>query len=75
MVAETELLVVGMMFAVIAIVGALARRLNQSVIPFYITGGMVVGPSVAGRYEFPFIPEIEFITVGAELGIVFLLFF
>ncbi len=75
MVAETELLVVGMMFAVIVIVGAVARMLNQSVIPFYITGGMVVGPSVAGRYELPFIPETEFIAVGAELGIVFLLFF
>lgn len=75
MVAETGLLVVGLMFAVLAIVGGLARTLNQSVIPFYITGGIVVGPSVAGRVELPYIAETEFIAIGAELGIVFLLFF
>ncbi|WP_418284344.1 cation:proton antiporter [Halorubrum sp. DTA46] len=68
------------MFAAIAGVGALANRLGQSVIPFYIVVGMVLSEYVLGRVALPmlgtvFVPESEFITIGAELGIVFLLFF
>jgi len=37
------------MFAAIAGVGALANRLGQSVIPFYIVAGMVLGEFVLGR--------------------------
>jgi len=74
------LLELGIMFAVIAGVGALANRLGQSVIPFYIVVGMILSEFVLGRVALPvigtaFIPESEFITIGAELGIVFLLFF
>ena len=74
------LLELGIMFATIASVGALANRLGQSVIPFYIVAGMVLSEFVLGQVTLPvlgtaFIPESEFITIGAELGIVFLLFF
>jgi len=74
------LLELGIMFAAIASVGALANRLGQSVIPFYIVVGMALSEFVLGRVALPvvgtaFIPESEFITIGAELGIVFLLFF
>jgi len=74
------LLEIGVMFAAIAAVGALANRLNQSVIPFYIVIGMILSQFVIGRVELPFlgavfITESQFITIGAELGIVFLLFF
>ena len=69
------------MFAAIASVGAIANRLDQSIIPFYIVVGMVLSEFVLGRAELPvigdtlFISESEFIALGAELGIVFLLFF
>jgi len=41
------------MFAAIAGVGALANRLGQSVIPFYIVAGMVLGEFVLGRVALP----------------------
>ena len=74
------LLELGVMFVAIAGVGALADRLGQSVIPFYIVAGMVLGEFVLGQVALPvvgtaYIAASEFITVGAELGIVFLLFF
>jgi CPA2 family monovalent cation:H+ antiporter-2 len=74
------LLELGIMFAAIAGVGALANRLGQSVIPFYIVAGMVLSEFVFGRVALPvvgttYIAESEFIAIGAELGIVFLLFF
>jgi len=71
---------VGVMFVAIAVAGALASRLGQSVIPFYILVGMGLGEYVLGRVSLPVVgavsvPETEFIALGAELGIVFLLFF
>lgn len=75
MAANTMLLEVGVMFAALAAVGAIANRINQSVIPFYIVTGMVLSPYVIGRIDAPHLTETEFIAVGAELGIVFLLFF
>lgn len=75
MVAETSLLEIGVVFVAIAFVGAVALRLGQSVIPFYVLAGMGVSEFVAGTLGLPFIPESEFIAIGAELGIVFLLFF
>src|SRR6056297_2409158 len=74
-----SLLEVGVMFAAIAGVGWLANRLGQSVIPFYIVVGMVASEYVFGRLPLAgcelYITETEFIELGAELGIVFLLFF
>lgn len=80
MAANTLLLEVGILFAAVAVVGAVAFRLNQSVIPFYIVVGMVLSPFVIGRVPLPvvgsvFIQETTFIEIAAELGIVFLLFF
>lgn len=74
------LLDVGVMFAAVAVAGALANRLGQSVIPAYILVGMLLGEFVLGRLSLPvvgsvYVPETEFISLGAELGIVFLLFF
>jgi CPA2 family monovalent cation:H+ antiporter-2 len=75
-----SLLEVGVMFAAIAGVGWLADRLGQSVIPFYIVVGMALSEFVIGRLDLPveealYVAESEFIELGAELGIVFLLFF
>ena len=74
------LLEIGVMLTALAAVGALADRLSQSVIPFYIVIGMALSEFVLGRTELPvvgnvFIPESEFVTIGAEIGIVLLLFF
>lgn len=69
------LLEVGVMFAAIAAVGALARLIRQSVIPFYIVVGMVLSEFVVGRAGLSYVSESEFVSLGAELGIVFLLFF
>ena len=74
------LLDVGVMFAAVAVAGAVATRLGQSVIPAYILAGMLLGEFVLGRVALPavgtvYVPETEFISLGAELGIVFLLFF
>jgi CPA2 family monovalent cation:H+ antiporter-2 len=69
------LLEAGILFTVVAVAGALASRLGQSVIPFYIVSGVVAGPYVAGEYGLPAVEANDFVEVGAELGIVFLLFF
>ncbi|WP_253738527.1 cation:proton antiporter [Halohasta salina] len=73
--ADTLLLEVGAMLAVVALCGLLARRVGLSVIPFYIVAGIVCSPFVVGRLGLPYVQETEFVTIGAELGIVFLLFF
>jgi len=82
-----SLLEVGVMFASIAAVGWVADRLGQSVIPFYIVVGMIASEFVVGRVDLPgavagvdipaeiYVAETEFVELGAELGIVFLLFF
>jgi CPA2 family monovalent cation:H+ antiporter-2 len=80
-----ELFEVGVMFAAVAAVGAIASRLRQSVIPFYIVVGMVLSPFVAGQLTSEYLgTELavglsaeadHFIGLGAELGIIFLLFF
>jgi CPA2 family monovalent cation:H+ antiporter-2 len=79
------LLELGVMFAAVAVVGALAARLRQSVIPFYILAGVALGPFVAGPLTDEYLGRelavgasaeaTHFVELGAELGIVFLLFF
>lgn len=69
------LLELGGAFTAIALTGVAARALGQSVIPFYILAGLAVNPFVLGSVGLPAIPEREVITILAELGIVFLLFF
>lgn len=73
--AELSLFEVGVLFASVAIVGALARQLRQSVIPFYIGVGVLLSLYVAGRVGPYALENMEFIEIGAELGIVFLLLF
>jgi CPA2 family monovalent cation:H+ antiporter-2 len=103
---ETALVDVGILFTAVAFAGILSSRIDQSVIPFYIIIGMVLGSNVLG--ELPAlagtdvgiggvtvtVPEVtiggmdllaalgglalgetDFIVVGAEIGIVLLLFF
>jgi CPA2 family monovalent cation:H+ antiporter-2 len=73
--AATALLEVGVMFAALGIVGALAARTGLSPIPFYIVSGIAVNEFVLGRVGLPAVSDGEFVTVGAELGVVFLLLF
>jgi len=87
--AATPLIEIGALFVGIALAGAIAHRAGQSVIPFYIVGGMLAGEHVLGRLaplevdlvgisttlQQPYVSESEFVELGAELGIVFLLFF
>ncbi|MFC6717847.1 cation:proton antiporter [Natrialbaceae archaeon GCM10025810] len=94
MATETALFDVGVLFGAVGLAGVIAGRINQSVIPFYIFAGMLLGPHVLG--ELPSIvganvgafgidvssalagialADTDFVTVGAELGIVLLLFF
>ncbi|MFW5922642.1 MAG: cation:proton antiporter [Halodesulfurarchaeum sp.] len=75
MASETALLELGLLLASVALAGTFARRIRQSVIPFYILAGMVLNPFVAGRFG-PFALEsTPFVELGAELGIVLLLLF
>ncbi|WP_226040541.1 cation:proton antiporter [Natrinema sp. DC36] len=106
MATETALVDVGILFAAVALAGVLSSRIDQSVIPFYIIVGVLLGSNVLG--ELPAlagseigiggvavtVPEVtvggvnligavgglalgetDFIVVGAEIGIVLLLFF
>ncbi|MFC3478765.1 cation:proton antiporter [Halobacterium litoreum] len=73
--AETLLLQAGVMFAAVAAVGVLADRAGVSPIPLYIVAGIAVNEYVAGGAGLPYVHESEFVAVGAELGIVFLLLF
>ncbi|MFW6384972.1 MAG: cation:proton antiporter [Halodesulfurarchaeum sp.] len=75
MVAEGALFELGVLFAVLAFVGVIATPLRQSVIPLYILSGLVLSPFVAGRISPYALEATEFIELGAELGIVFLLLF
>nr|WP_193570648.1 cation:proton antiporter [Halorubellus sp. JP-L1] len=65
----------GVLFATVAVVGAVASRVRQSVIPFYIAAGMLLNPYVSGRLTAYSLAETEFVALGAELGIVLLLLF
>ena len=76
--AETTLLELGIALVSIAAVGTVAHRFGQSVIPAYIIAGILVGPYVPtgiGGISLQLVTEGDFLTVIAELGIVFLLFF
>lgn len=73
--AETVLLEVGGMFAAVALVSFASSRFDVSPIPLYILVGVALNEHVVGRLDIPAIHASEFIEVGAELGIVFLLFF
>ncbi|UPV76504.1 cation:proton antiporter (plasmid) [Halorussus limi] len=68
----------GVAFTALAVAGALAARLNQSVIPAYILAGVVVGPNpprTLGPVDLTLVSRSQMLDVGAELGVVLLLFF
>lgn len=70
------LLEAGVVFAVLAIGGAVAARFRQSVIPAYILAGVLLGPHTP--LAIPAVLQVEtreFVTLLQELGIVLLLFF
>ena len=75
--ATTLLLEAGIAFTVLAVAGALAWRLGQSVIPAYLLVGIAVGPYApeVGGVSLTLVERSEFIDLFAELGVVFLLFF
>jgi CPA2 family monovalent cation:H+ antiporter-2 len=73
---EMALLQVGIVFTVVAVGGIIANQIRLSVIPFYILGGILLGPYVLGHYvEVIAVEQSTFIDISAKLGIVFLLFF
>ncbi|MFB6172978.1 MAG: cation:proton antiporter [Haloarculaceae archaeon] len=72
--ATPPLLEAGVVFAILAIGGALAARLDQSVIPVYILAGVAFGPH-APVDALALVGSHEFVDLLAELGIVLLLFF
>ncbi|MFB6096731.1 MAG: cation:proton antiporter [Haloferacaceae archaeon] len=73
--AGVMLLEVGAMFAAIALVSLVASRAGVSPIPLYILAGIALNQFVLGRLGLPAVAETTFVEVGANLGIVFLLFF
>ena len=73
--AETLLLEAGAMFAAVALVSFASSRLDVSPIPLYILVGVALNEHAIGELGLPAVHASEFIEVGAELGIVFLLFF
>ncbi|MCY3412100.1 MAG: cation:proton antiporter [Candidatus Heimdallarchaeota archaeon] len=77
--AGVGLLEVGILFAVLAFTGSIAIRINKSVIPFYMLGGVLVSSYVLGRVsDFYVGKSIEvdyFVKLSAEMGIVLLLFY
>ncbi|WP_435101300.1 cation:proton antiporter [Halarchaeum sp. P4] len=75
---ETQLVQIGLALVTLATIGAVATRLGQSVIPAYIVSGILIGPYVPKEFlgvPLALVTEGAFISVVAELGIVFLLFF
>lgn len=71
----TVLLEVGVLFAAAAAANAVADRLGLSAVPLYILTGVAVNEFVAGRLLTTLVSDSEFVAIGAELGIVFLLFY
>ncbi len=76
--AEPILFEIGIALLALTLVGALAERAGQSVIPTYIAAGILVGPyvprGVAG-FSLRLVSDSEFVNTVAELGIILLLFF
>ena len=79
MIGEAALFELGIMIAALAIGGSVAKYIKESDIPLFILLGIVLGPYGMGRYWNFYIgatpTAYEFIELGAELGVIFLLFF
>lgn len=77
-VAGPSLIEIGIALTAIAIAGAIALRIGLSVIPAYIIAGIIVGPNEPtriGPIPLTLVTDSQFLSLLAELGIVFLLFF
>ena len=68
------LLEAGILLTAVAVGGALAWRLGQSVIPAYILAGVLLGPN-SPVPALSLVEGSEFVTLLQELGVVLLLFF
>ncbi|MFC7235068.1 cation:proton antiporter [Halosegnis marinus] len=68
------LLEAGIVFAALAVGGAVAARVDQSVIPAYIVAGLLLGPA-SPIAPLRLVETTEFIELLRELGVVLLLFF
>ncbi len=79
MIGEAALFELGLMIASLALAAGIASALNESDIPLFILMGIGLGPYGIGRF-WDFHVGVtstadEFIEIGAELGVIFLLFF
>ncbi|MFP4000328.1 MAG: cation:proton antiporter, partial [Thermoplasmata archaeon] len=79
MIGEEALLELGIMISSLAVAAWIASILNESDIPIFILMGIGLGPYGLGRVIDFHVgvtsTAYEFIEIGSELGIVFLLFF
>lgn len=79
MIGEAALFELGIMIASLAIAAWIASVLNESDIPLFILMGIGLGPYGLGRFMSFYVGVTstadEFIELGAELGVIFLLFF
>jgi CPA2 family monovalent cation:H+ antiporter-2 len=73
----TLLFTAGVLLLSLAVAGALALRLKQSVIPAYIVVGILIGPYAPsiGGVSLTLVDSPETVRLLAELGVVLLLFF
>lgn len=60
---------VGGVLLALSLLSRLASLINQSAIPFYMTAGLLLGSGGI----FPLTESREFLSIGAEIGVVFLL--
>jgi CPA2 family monovalent cation:H+ antiporter-2 len=74
MAAAGLLLDAGVVLAAVAVGGAIATRLDQSVIPAYIVGGVLLGPN-GPVPSLRLVGSAEFIDLLQGLGVILLLFF
>ncbi|MFB6221069.1 MAG: cation:proton antiporter [Halolamina sp.] len=75
---EGHLLRAAVAFLSLAAAGAVAVRLDQSVVPAYILAGVLVGPHLPlelGGVSLTLLESGPFVSTAAEIGIVLLLFF
>ncbi len=79
MLGEVPIFELGLMIVALAVAASIAHRYNNSDIPLFILLGIALGPYGLGRFtDFHVgstVSAYEFIEIGAELGIIFLLFF
>lgn len=68
---------VGTSFVLVAIVAVIAYKLKQSIIPFLIVLGMMLGPHAPtiGIFDLTFIESQEIISFLGRIGVLFLLFY